>query len=224
MVKSEIKSYYNNLAEKYDEDRFGNTYGNYIHKQEEKILNRYLKPPFNNIDLACGTGRFLKFAKSGLDLSPKMVSVSQQKHPDKTIQVGDIENLQNHGFTYQNATAFHLFMHLKPEQLDPIFKQVNSILEPNGLFIFDIPSKPRRKLLNFKAKGWHGTNSASKQDIIKALPKEWTLENYFGISFFPIHRIPKKWRASFIGLDNLLGRSFMKKYASHLIFVLKRKG
>ncbi len=34
MMKTNIRDYYSNLAESYDENRFGNTYGQYIDQQE----------------------------------------------------------------------------------------------------------------------------------------------------------------------------------------------
>ena len=36
-----IIDYYDNLAETYDENRFENTYGKFIDKQERNILNQY---------------------------------------------------------------------------------------------------------------------------------------------------------------------------------------
>ena len=41
--KNVIQDYYNQLASKYDNDRFNNTYGQYLHSQEIQILKRDLK-------------------------------------------------------------------------------------------------------------------------------------------------------------------------------------
>ena len=40
-----IHSYYQELAKDYDSDRFANTYGSYIHQQEEKFLLKYFPEP-----------------------------------------------------------------------------------------------------------------------------------------------------------------------------------
>ena len=41
-MKQEITAYYNDLAKDYDEDRFANTYGAYINKQEQEFLKSIL--------------------------------------------------------------------------------------------------------------------------------------------------------------------------------------
>lgn len=88
-MQEKITKYYNNLAKDYDKIRFANTYGKYIHSQEEKILQRYLnqnKIQFN-LDLASDTGRFLKYAKFGADISENMIHISQEKHPEKILKI-----------------------------------------------------------------------------------------------------------------------------------------
>lgn len=49
----EIKAYYNKLAEDYDNNRFNNSYGQYLDQQERDFLNRILKttPPEQCMDL-----------------------------------------------------------------------------------------------------------------------------------------------------------------------------
>ena len=92
-MKTEIIKYYDALADTYDTDRFSNSYGDYIHHQELRILHKYLSKDaiHENLDLACGTGRFLDFADYGMDISSEMVRVSQKKFPDKKITLGDAE-------------------------------------------------------------------------------------------------------------------------------------
>ena len=66
-----IRDYYDSLAKDYDRDRFGNSYGRYVDAMERKILCGWLgaTPPGEVIDIACGTGRFLDFAMTGVDIS-----------------------------------------------------------------------------------------------------------------------------------------------------------
>jgi ubiquinone/menaquinone biosynthesis C-methylase UbiE len=80
-VKEEITKYYNDLAKDYDVERFSNSYGAYIHQQENEILKKYLseKEIEFNLDLACGTGRFLKYADYGVDISQEMVKISNSE-------------------------------------------------------------------------------------------------------------------------------------------------
>ena len=41
-MKTEIIKYYDALADTYDIDRFSNSYGDYIHQQELRVLHKYL--------------------------------------------------------------------------------------------------------------------------------------------------------------------------------------
>lgn len=43
MMKTNIRDYYSNLAESYDESRFGNTYGQYIDQQERAFLTDFFR-------------------------------------------------------------------------------------------------------------------------------------------------------------------------------------
>jgi len=63
-----LVDYYNQLAGRYDDERFANSYGAYIHAQERRLLQCWLAPITHGkiLDLACGTGRlrWSKFLKS----------------------------------------------------------------------------------------------------------------------------------------------------------------
>ncbi|MGB0524025.1 MAG: class I SAM-dependent methyltransferase, partial [Flammeovirgaceae bacterium] len=72
-LDEEIFNYYEKLAPDYDHNRFGNTYGAFINTQEERLLSPLLHSKKCVLDLACGTGRFLKYAHEGLDVSPAML-------------------------------------------------------------------------------------------------------------------------------------------------------
>ena len=56
-----VVQYYDELAERYDRDRFDNAYGAYVDAQERRILWRWLAPVSQGmvLDLACGTGRLV---------------------------------------------------------------------------------------------------------------------------------------------------------------------
>ena len=94
-MKTEITKYYDKLALQYDKNRFDNSYGNYIDIQENIIVKKYITNDdiARNLDIACGTGRFLRYADYGIDISKEMVSVSRSKFPKKHISIGDIEHL-----------------------------------------------------------------------------------------------------------------------------------
>ncbi len=81
-MQQEITQYYSGIAADYDQSRFAHAYGKYIHAQEEIILKEiHLKQPC--LSLGCGTGRFMEFAQTGLDISLAMLDQAKQKFPSK---------------------------------------------------------------------------------------------------------------------------------------------
>jgi len=224
-MKKEILNYYNKLANTYDENRFSNTYGKYINSQENKVIKKYLDKNniTKNLDIACGTGRFLNFANYGIDISSEMVKVSKDKFPSKKIIVSDAESMPFNDLFFNNALAFHLFMHLDINQHERILNEVARVIKKDGYFIFDVPSKKRRKFTNYKASSWHGGNQINVSELKTIISNNWELVAYHGIAFFPIHRIPKRFRKFFIKLDNFFSNSFAREYSSHLIFILRKK-
>lgn len=80
-MKNSIHEYYDHLAETYEQNRFGNSYGRYIDEQENVFLHSFFKDKRYSkiLDLGCGTGRLLKFATHGLDFSEKMLRIAKEK-------------------------------------------------------------------------------------------------------------------------------------------------
>ncbi len=187
-MKVEIIKYYDDLADKYDTDRFSNSYGKYVHIQELNVLKKYLsKNNINkNLDLACGTGRFLDFAKYGTDLSTEMIKVSKLKFPNKRITQGDAEELNFEDGCFENIFSFHLLMHLDLETLKKIQEEASRVCKPNGYFIFDIPSEKRRRLFGFKKSSWHGGYQISYDELKNVVNNHWEIHDFHGVAFFPI--------------------------------------
>ena len=186
-MKEEIKKYYDDLAKDYDADRFANSYGRYIHQQESKILERYLDASntVGNLDLACGTGRFLEYADYGIDISPEMVKISAAKYPSKKLSIQGAEKLDFPNASFENALSFHLFMHLDLPTCENILAEAHRVLKAGGRFIFDIPSEKRRRVTGYKSAGWHGGNQISVAALKRLSAEGWELEAYHGIAFFP---------------------------------------
>lgn len=222
-MEMQVKSYYDKIAGEYDQSRFANSYGHFIHAQEWAILKRYLQKEKidKNLDLACGTGRFLDFATHGADISEEMLKLAKEKFPTVNFSHCAAADMPFEDDFFDNVLSFHLMMHLDMEQLQEILDEVHRVIRKGGLFIFDIPSAKRRELTNYVAKTWHGGNQTRVADLKKRLSDRWELVAYQGISFFPIHRIPSSIRKYFIPLDTYLSRSWVKEYSSHLVFVLR---
>ena len=222
--KNAIQNYYDQLASEYDEDRFNNSYGQYLHSQERQILQRRLGPisKKNILDMGCGTGRFLDFAKNGIDFSKGMLAQAQAKYPDHELTVGDISKMPFPENSFEAIFSLHVFMHLKIETIEKAINEAHRVLKPGGILIFDFPSKARRNLINYKKEGWHGNTALEVNTVNKLTEGKFKMQGYEGVLFFPIHRFPKSTRPFFRKLDSLLCRSFLKKWASyHFIFLKK---
>ena len=224
--KNAIQNYYDQLASEYDDDRFNNSYGQYLHFQERQILQQRLGhlPQNSILDMGCGTGRFLDFAKNGIDFSEGMLAQAKAKYPHHQLTVGDISRMPFAENSFDAIFSLHVFMHLKMETIEGAISEAHRILKPGGILIFDFPSKARRNLINYQKDGWHG-NTALEVSIVKKLTNgKFEMEGYQGVLFFPIHRFPKSIRPFFRKLDSLLCRSFLKKWASYHFIFLKKVG
>jgi len=220
-----LLAYYDDLANDYDENRFDNTYGQYIHQQEVKILRQILPTIANQniLDLGCGTGRLMSFANYGLDISPVMIEVAKNKFPDKYFAVGNATKNNLKSDFFNTIFSFHVLMHQNQPTTIAILEEAYRLLKPKGQFIFDFPSKKRRKLVNYKAQNWHAANQFSLTQIKALTVYQWNFKQSYGVLFLPTHRIPKQFRSLLIPLDNILCQSFLKEYASYLIVVLTKK-
>ncbi len=221
----EIGDYYEALAPTYDQDRSGNTYGQFIHEQEEKILLQFIGQPHRNelrLDLGCGTGRLLHFGTHGLDYSQAMVEEARKKHPTKVLQQGSALALPYPTGTFSAVFSFHLLMHLSEEDIPRVLTQVDRVLATKGVFVFDIPSAKRRRLAKYQAQNWHAAQSLSITALKSMIQGSWQLVDYQGVLFLPIHRFPVWLRQPIRWLDTLLCRSPWRGYASYLVIKIQK--
>ncbi|MEL6924178.1 MAG: class I SAM-dependent methyltransferase [Bacteroidota bacterium] len=221
--EKDILQYYNELAPDYDDNRFGNSYGQFIHQQEWKLLERWC-PPSNDtvLDLGCGTGRLLKFATHGLDLSPEMITMASEKHPEKILRVGSAFETGFEEAQFDSIYCFHVLMHLDESQSRSLFAEAKRIIKRGGQLVIDFPSLKRRQLLGYQNRGWHGANAFSLDSFRQLLGNDWTLQSYTGLMALPVHRLPKILRAPMRPIDSLLCQSPWREYASYLAVLLQK--
>jgi len=223
--KTAIKNYYNQLASEYDDDRFNNSYGQYLHFQERQILTKWLGQFSKKsiLDMGCGTGRFLDFAENGVDFSEGMLGEAQAKFPNHKLTVSDISKMPFEEKSFEAIYSLHVFMHLDLGTIEKTIQEAHRILKPNGVLIFDFPSQARRQLINYQKEGWHGNTALEVHSIQKLTGDLFEVEGYEGVLFFPIHRVPVVLRSFFRKLDSWFCRSFLKKWASyHFVFLRKK--
>lgn len=224
VLPGRVVQHYDRLAECYDDDRFGNSYGAYIDAQEHRILEGWLAPASGGkiLDLACGTGRLLDLATHGLDASAAMVRIARSRHPDKPIHCGPGTELDKMGVRFDAIFCLHLFMHLPFGDIDRLFRICHNQLGPGGVFIFDAPTALRRKLTGFRPTGWHGGTALTRAMVRSLAGAGWRRRAERGILFFPIHRLPSRVRPAFRRIDDLLGMTPLKAISSYSIHCLEK--
>ena len=224
MSTEKIIEYYNQLASDYDENRFGNSYGQFIDFQERKILNKIFKTKSNNVlDLACGSGRLSNYATSGADASEEMLKIAKKKFPKNEFFLAQSNQLPFENESFERCFTFHFIMHLNEENFEKTINEVYRILSKNGTFVFDIPVKNRRKILNQSKADWHAALSFDQKEIEKLINNKFEIKRKFGILFIPIHRIPTQFRKFFLTFDFLLSNfGLLKNFSSYHIYELKK--
>jgi len=220
---NEIVDYYDEVAPDYDHSRFGNSYGEFIDSQERTILTKSLKgiPRSRILDMACGTGRFLNYADYGVDVSGKMLEIAKRKFPQASLFQEDATKTHFESGTFSGIISFHFLMHLDKNTAKQVIDECGRILENDGVLIVDFPSKHRKKLLGQKTEGWHTANDYRLDELL-AISDHFRLRQYYGIMFLPIHRLPAGIKRALRGVDALLCRSFLKRYASYIVAILER--
>lgn len=224
MSKHPIQHYYDALAGTYDTDRFGSSYGQYLHSQEQGIMRAWLQgiAPQATVDLGCGTGRFLQYAHSGVDFSTNMLLQAQHKFPDRKLVQASIAATPFANQAFQAAFSLHVFFHLEKSVIQQTIHEAHRIVKPGGVFIIDFPSAARRRLANYQKAGWHGNTSLSVGELQQYTNGLFVVEQQRSVLLFPVHRIPKRLRYLVRWLDTLLCQTFLGKWASYCFVCLRR--
>lgn len=224
MTHDKVVEYYDNIASKYDSDRFGNTYGKFIDRQERKILDRLgLKSGGNVLEIACGTGRLLDYATAGLDASAEMLAVARGKFPEKELVQSPAQETPFADESFDAVYSFHLMMHLPTDTISRIMAEAHRILKPGGRLIFDIPSLGRRSLLKKQQPTWHGRTSLDRENVERLAAGLFDIRSCHGVMMMPVHKLPSRLRLPLLGLDTLLTRSPLRPLSSYLVFELVKK-
>ena len=217
MKTRDVAQYYDDLAKDYDQDRFGNSYGLFLHALERPILERLLQSCSESVlEVGCGTGRFLDLADIGVDISPKMLEVAKTKFPTKPLLRAPCDIIPLPDSSQQCIYSFHLLMHLNLSILQRWSKEMHRLLTRDGRWIVDIPTAFRRRFKK-ESTGWHG-NFAPEISVFEQLG--WKVVSVHPILYVPIHRIPINSRPTMLRIDQLLGQYAPKRLSSYQIVEL----
>ncbi len=215
-----IIDYYDELAPKYDADRFGNSYGRFLDAQERAILETYVPRDGGRVlDLGCGTGRLTDRADEGCDASVRSLEIARHKHPLKRFVQADIAELPYPDASFDAVFCFHVFMHCPLRQIESALREAARVLRPGGVLVADVASALRRRLRRSPPSGWHGASTLDSRHF-RALAHDAGLHclTMKGVMLLPVHRLPLNWREPSRWVDQTLASVFPDA-ASYLVGV-----
>ena len=145
-----IQQAYDSSAEAYAEK--------FLNELEHKPLDRQLLGRFaasvgnaaRVLDLGCGPGHTTSYLASlgldplGLDLAPGMIAQANGSFPSLRFEVGDFSDLRYPDQAFSGCLAFYCIVHLRREDLTPVFREMRRVLCAGGLLLlsFHVGSTP----------------------------------------------------------------------------------
>ena len=138
---------YQTFAQVYDAIMDDSLYERWGHFVDQNLQNKGQKL----LELACGTGALavtlkkLGYDVTGLDLSPNMLSLANERAISAGVQLplieGDMLDLSEAG-EFEVVTCFSDSICYMPDKkaVSTVFKEVSDILTPTGTFLFDVHS------------------------------------------------------------------------------------
>ncbi|MFI1809398.1 class I SAM-dependent methyltransferase [Streptomyces sp. NPDC020422] len=91
-------------------------------------------------DLGCGPGHVAAWIAGraeaprvvGVDLSPAMVALGRERHPEAEFREGDLLRLPARDGEFDAAVALYSLIHLAPGELAPALAEIRRTLRPGG--------------------------------------------------------------------------------------------
>ena len=223
MAENCVVDYYNQIASQYDESRFGNSYGQFIDRQERWVLDNLKIDAATCLDLPCGTGRLSNYAAVGADASEAMLDEARKRFPDHRFLQADATQTGFSDASLQTILSFHFLMHLDADTVQKVMHEMHRLLLPDGRWICDIPSRQRRSLTSRQPEAWHGNTSMDVQQMRQLTQGLFEIQSVHGVMLMPVHRMPKSLRPSLCSLDfRAANLPLLRPLSSYLIFELKK--
>ncbi|MFB7326252.1 class I SAM-dependent DNA methyltransferase [Streptomyces sp. NPDC056190] len=92
-------------------------------------------------ELGCGPGRVTAHLRNlglevfGVDLSPVMIDIARETHPDLRFEVGSMDALDLADGTLRGIVAWYSVIHTPPRDIPSYFAEFRRVLAPGGHFL-----------------------------------------------------------------------------------------
>lgn len=89
-------------------------------------------------ELGCGPGRTTAHLRDlgldvfGIDLSPAMIDLARQNHPDLTFELGSMDALDLADGKLNGIVSWYSLIHTPPQDLPPYFTEFRRVIAPGG--------------------------------------------------------------------------------------------
>lgn len=138
MKPEETGSHYDRIALWWQQQHVDSIYG--ITALERAI--KFVENRSSALDVGCGSsGRFIEvfvkngFTPTGVDISPEMISLARQHHPNVTFYAADICTWE-FPQKYDLISAWDSTFHLPLAQQKPVLQKMCDGLNPKGVVLF----------------------------------------------------------------------------------------
>lgn len=148
-----IKELFNSISNNYDKLNDIMSFG--LHRKIKKDVIKQSKvlfenPPFNCLDLCCGTGDLSGILKkgftnskvTGVDFSKNMLEIAKRKHPGIEFLEADITNLPFEDESFDLCIISFGLRNV--ENIDAALKEIYRVLKHGGVFINIDLGKPNK--------------------------------------------------------------------------------
>ncbi|MEU3737621.1 class I SAM-dependent methyltransferase [Streptomyces sp. NPDC032198] len=89
-------------------------------------------------ELGCGPGRTTAYLRDlgldvfGIDLSPAMIELARQNHPDLRFELGSMDALDLADGKLNGIVSWYSLIHTPPQDLPPYFTEFRRVIAPGG--------------------------------------------------------------------------------------------
>jgi len=123
------------------------------------------------LDLGCGTGIYAKILTKkgakvkGIDISKEMIKIAQKENPEIEFKVGNAEKLPYKSKEFDIVLSALVLEYFK--DWNKVLKEINRVLEKDGLLIFSIgnPVSSSIKRIKFKGKKFRLVKAYFKENL-----------------------------------------------------------